>query len=306
MKEIKLNFKHQAELLPQDKENVEKAAEKFFGVDETVATIEIPKTKEAERILSFAINLVSNYVRELEVEPIDFSVDKIHLMKSDDYKNKFKALETDTACYFPQTANIYLRSGVKQKTFKSFEILIHELVHAFSYNRRYVAIKNDKYVMSNDRTGYGVTNQKDKHEHFRGMNEAVTQLITTKIIKSNLDSIKETLRPNEEDVEEWRNYFDYYEGMVEVFLTVVNGLSSSQSDFDNKLREFEQKYFTGEMMQFREIESYYGKGSLRVLSVLGEKNPGLSQKENIYLVKEYFSTNNLERRQQIAGLVSKK
>ena len=65
-------------------------------------------------------------------------------------------------------------------------------------------------------------------------------------------------------------------------------------------KRFKRGMFTGEMMHLRDIEHAFGRGSLRVLAALNWESNHTIPIELIPKIKEYFDSDDDEKRDEIA------
>jgi hypothetical protein len=287
-----------------DKVNSTTGIESVFAVDESVKAIELIKTPEQETSTKLALELVQGAMIKLNVEPVDYDLNKIHLINWFDYDKRFPQ-DTGDAFYSGFNSNIYIRSDDKMPKLEEFNTYLHELCHALSHSKHALEkIDDESFQLTKTRTGYGVDNAQKNHSHFLALNEAMTQWISERIMKDNEQKIKQELQVNNKELVHWHNVRDYYFPFMHVLWNIMIQLEKSSGtgskEMDNK---YMRGYFDGSMMHLRDIEKSFGPGSLKVFSALSFSTDGKEKLNLVRLVNEYFCCNNTQRKDEIAQKV---
>ncbi len=170
---------------------------------------------------------------------------------------------------------------------KEFAVLLHEAIH----ERGHIKFDLRSGDLEAYRKGYELVGEEAK---LQGFNEGVIELITARLMDLHKDEIKNEFGVDlntEEDENDKNNVWNYINRRDTAWLAinVYNG------DFDTLWRG----YFTGDMMHLRNIERKYGKGALKILSLLddGEEDGG---REKIIAIHTYFNPDTTpEEREEI-------
>lgn len=174
--------------------------------------------------------------------------------------------------------------------------ILHEMVHALSFQKFYV---DPQKKIHNYRMGY-MSNRpgSQPYEHLRGLNEALTDKIAFDIwTKHQAELAKEFNFTNEELAEPLPLYYEYNKAVGAMVGTLAD---KKREDKNEVWRRYEKTIFSGDILHLRDIDKYFGKGSLRVLGVLGYEAGSLSKEGAALRVLRYFKTSNDYEKDYIA------
>lgn len=248
------------------------------------------------------IEMVNRYIREeakyfdLEFSPItseqvrflDSTEWKLITMRSNQEKTEAEHKTFDrTISINIEEIEANAQNKAIDVRLKEFAVLLHEALHESGFI---------KYDIRRDgvnpyRVGYKIVNEAEK---LQGFNEGVTELLTMRLLDLHKDEIKERFGIDlntEEDNKDKNSVWNYINRRDAAVLAA----NVYEGDFDTLWRG----YFTGNMMHLRKIEEKWGKGALRILSLLDDGDEG-SGRDKIVKIHKFFDENtNPEEREFI-------
>lgn len=260
------------------------------------------------------------------------SPEKIHFLPRHIFRKFFpEAAEESIACSSPESSGIYVNRDncVDEEGFLDrrylFRVLLHEELEILGYRKYFLETKGTifKRIMAERyRQGYRVFHpgydEERAHEHFRGLKEAVIEKMIEEFFERHGKEIEgleerrfvvpeEVYVPGPEETERKERVGEKpleYSAYKDVLERVISKIAMmSHEDEGNVWKIFKKGLFTGEMLHLREVDKVFGTGSLRILAVLGSQGVAkeeLPEQEINYLVREYFETDDLARREKIA------
>jgi len=316
----------------------ETEAQKHIDRKKVIGTARIEgefiKTPYDLQMIKMANDLVSSEIVNLGIEThCEVLPEQIHFLPNN-YKYFKTGNRTRSGFHNAISGMICLKkesaSDTAAEKVKVFKTLLHEIIHVYSFEKFYANNFEGGRINYSAiyRSGYKTNNiNESDHVHFKGLNEAVTEMLTIQAIEANYEKINASLGLQKSD---WNDSKFSYTLERKIISQIIEKLSLSKAVsqvhsqdevaakdsvgeiFEKELlarNEFWTKilkgYFTGDMMFLRELEEYFGKGSLRVLSALdgGTKDkpnvPKLHNKinERIY---QFFTTDDQTERDHIA------
>lgn len=208
------------------------------------------------------------------------------------------------AMYDTASGRLYIHADILAHPTYLLRVLIHELAHACDYSYMRVGRDANKRIRSKVKGGYQsemrISQKEDeqRYELFRGLNEAVTELIMYLALAESGLVTQQVLQDIWDD--------SAYELEIQILMTIINALATSSNVDPREIQEqFVLNYTTGNMMFLRQIERLYGPQSVRILSRLGSytvrdvPNEHRNESEQ-QLILEFFSTSDGGAREQLA------
>lgn len=259
---------------------------------------EYDKTQEELKFIEMSNEYIKEELRTLGINDVDsLKTEQFHLVDEEAYE-KLDAKESFVAFIAPMESAAYINKDTMRHRLELYKTILHEAVHIFSLEKNQVVERDEEAYISNYRTGY--TNvagiHEDKHEHFRGFNEAVTDLIAVDILRKHEDEIRSSLklRPEEEQLPVPS------ESYVELLIAIMHKIAEKQNErYADVWKRFKKGYFTGDMMHLRDIERTFGKGALRFLAAIDSGTIDMDF-ETYKKAIRFFETDNEEEQKQIA------
>ncbi|MFA6428702.1 MAG: hypothetical protein WCW02_04165 [Candidatus Buchananbacteria bacterium] len=224
--------------------------------------------------------------------------ERIHFLPQEIYKQEvLKEHQDSPGIAYGAIHKALINVNDSSNRLVKYKTILHEMVHLGSFIKLQIkADTKDLYLL---RAGYqNYHPQEPVHEHFGGLNEAVTDLITFRIWYRNREALMKEFSISQEEVAEAKPAS--YEAYFQVLVKIIKGVASQNNLVENKIWDkLVKNYFTGEVMFLREVEKTFGKGSLRILAAMGSAEK-VNSEENYKKQSEFFSNINEERRQELA------
>ena len=279
-------------LTPESREAAGEAFDKLSEEGFERVDGEVEKSEEASRFIGAVNGYLNEELRLMGVGEIQLDPRRIHILSIDDFEKNFPNAEAN-GIYRDLADGIYVRQAGRMQLYKT---IFHEMVHQAS-SRSFFADPKDRNI-GRRRIGYTAFNSGEKnHEHFRGLNEAVTDMIVREIFIKHKD---ELIRDFEITEDEQKQSVDFYFEYMDVVKIIIAGIAKKNGEDEEAVWErFKKGEFTGEMMHLRDIEKTFGKGSLRVLAAMdsGTKNIDSDTDEKL---SAYFKTEDEKSKDAIA------
>ena len=261
---------------------------------------EIKKTKEEIEFIKKVDLYLAQELSALGLKK-DFSLlpSQFHFLPDEVFSKKFpeEAKNSIEALSDPTTNSVYINKS-KRTRLHLCKSILHEAIHLVSLRVHYADAKRKKIRIY--RSGYQVFNPKEKkHEHFRGLNEAIVDKTAIEILKKHKKEIIEELNiaPKEQ-----REKIPIYEAYIQILDTVIQRIAKKNNEStDIVWQRFKKGLFTGKMLHLKDVEKTFGKGALRVLAALGSDTKDLPEKEINQKIFQYFTTDNKKEKDKIAA-----
>ena len=255
---------------------------------------EIKKSKETLAFLERINGYLNAELEDLGLKKVVLDARRIHILPPEDFKKNFPDAES-TGIYLNTKDGIYVTQDTSRLPL--YHALLHEVVHQISYRSFYDDIERKKFSIM--RSGYTNTQaSEEKHEHFRGLNEAVVDTIVKEIFVKHQNELIEDFGITDE---EQRASVPYYHDYMEILDLVMDKIALKNGESKELVwSRFKKGEFTGEMMHLRDVERTFGKGSLRVLAALdsGMKDIRFSKLMERAII--FFQVDDDETREKIA------
>ena len=276
-------------------EEITKGIEKYWEKGRERHEGELEKTPEELEVIATINEYLKQEFEEMGIKDTpSINPEQIHILPPEIFK---KYSKNGSGVYSPMYNSTICKR--EENRLQLYKTMLHECVHMVSAQKYHADIK--KKDISEYRTGYGLKNVMDQHEHFRGLNEAITENITKDILHKNKDNlIKKFNIPEEESNNTNLSYTDY-----RAILNVIIKKVAKYKGEDEAIvwKRIKKGQFTGEMMHLRDIEKTFGKGSLRVLASLGSGTKDLPEEEINEKILRYFTIEDIAERDSIAHKV---
>ena len=281
-------------LPPEDKKLVVKTLEKWNAESRGSLKGELNKTPEQFRFIKDANAWIGREFTELEIEdPPIVAQELIHYLPEEEYKKLGKRQSKTIGVSFSLENTAYVNISACNRL-QLFKTTLHEMIHLVSAKAVFVDPK--KATISPYRIGYDVEHGKS---FFHGLNEAVVDKMTLEILKKNWGELEKSFSVSEEETE--NNPVTYYHDYMLILETIIDDLSEHTKENPEEIwKDFKMGLLTGELMGLRKIERVYGKGGLRILSLMGQSNDSKEHDAILRKIKRYFSEKDSKNREKIA------
>lgn len=186
---------------------------------------------------------------------------------------------------------------------ETFGIMLHEALHAQEIKKYRVEDKESGEVKRYPyREGYVVHNpsKEANHEHFRGLEEAVMDCLTRDILLANRDDIYKTFRINTEEIETGIK-FDKFLHLI--FSIIVLKIASKKNIKPAiLLDQFKREIFSGNILFLKDVDKFFGKGTLRFLASIDRCKIGNLPLNagNESRIRKFFTSSDEEERDATA------
>lgn len=255
---------------------------------------ELPKSPQEKAYIMLADTAVRSKMQELGLpDELPLEIDRVHFLAHQDFLNRVK--DKKTSAVYNSRLNGILVDVSRDKDVNMVGNLCHEMVHMRSL--RMIELNKNGLLAGYGKTGYGVTNFRDRHEHFRGLTEAVTQMIVNDIGKENIELINE-LSVTRKDITP--KDFRGYDSDVAVVEAIIERVTSAKGlDKEEYRKKVQKGLFTGEMMWLRDVDEVYGAGSIRVLAAMQSiENTEIPAEVSSFAVLKYFTAKDPKERER--------
>jgi len=254
------------------------------------SSVELEKTPEQIKV----IMLFNRFLREEKYNlnrVNEISHEKVHFVPKSTYKKyrKFGTGHTHTL-----NEDIVISYESFNNRLHLYECLLHEMTHIASPHNIYLQ-KGGSFRVS---TGLGKP-AIGEDQHFAGLNEFMTQVITIDILIKNQNELKEELKLETKEIAEYIEGPHGYKNLFFLFNKVFKKVAEHEKVSLENIRDTLKKaYFSGSLFPLRMIEGTFGPGSLRILASLGSKlhEAVHGSKFETYSHEKYFSAETEEER----------
>ncbi|MEI6649903.1 MAG: hypothetical protein WCL23_00520 [Candidatus Moraniibacteriota bacterium] len=223
------------------------------------------------------INLVNKYIaEEFEELGVDgfsqIEPEQVHLLDHDGYYNSLNARKTGRGTSRIMKGAAYICRDNPEHRLDTYVAMLHESVHLCSCEKTEIyTLESDELhdFIDTSRTGYAnfiyvEDRYEGNHEHFRGLNEAVTDMFVIDFFTRHKGEIADCLQITENEASGFQLNYSVYVELLEGIIEKISEFRNETSDETRK--RFKRGALTGDMTHLRDIEHIYGPGSLRVLA----------------------------------------
>lgn len=260
---------------------------------------ELEKTELDLRMIQTVKELLGKELKFLKIEQsFDIKPDQVHIFDGEMYRTLFGKEESGS---MRSTHNfICINRGRVDTTARYFGAILHEAIHVVSTQKFYMSREKDIY---DARVGYRLRSVWKKNlgpdaDLFRGLNEFMVEAASYLILVRNVERLEKEFGITEEDINGPMYTYIEYGGTIN---SIIDKISSYRgAPVGRVYRNLVRGLFSKSMLALKDIDKIFGKGALRVLASMGgwEEDP-LKDEENRKLVEEFFTTDNLERREEL-------
>lgn len=241
--------------------------------------IEIRKGREERMVINRFNEFLAEEAARYGVAAPVFPMERVRILEEEDYDRIMRMDTKKSLGVYSQLAGTILLRG---KSLKSLHILMHELLHYYSFQKIDQDNNGERIGVRLGYDGY------DSHT-FVGFNEGVTEIVAADILarhREEIERIIRSFRSGEAGENEKEAFFRPALGRFVRFVRMVvekmaekNGKKSEEV-----FEKFEEGMFSGRMMHLREIEKTFGPGSLRLLAYYDIYESSQTDK----MIYEYF------------------
>jgi len=281
-------------LSPEEKERAAKTLEKWNAESRESLKGEMKKTPEQFRFIKEADAWIGREFTELEIEdPPIVAQELIHYLPEEEYKKLGRRQSKTIGVSFSLENTAYVNISACNRL-QLFKTTLHEMLHLASAKAVFVDPK--KATINPYRIGYNVYSDKSL---FHGLDEAVVDKMTLEILKKYWGEIEQNYSISEEETE--NNPVTYYHDYMLILETIIDDLSEHTKKNPEEIwKDFKRSLLTGKLMHIREIERVYGKGGLRILSLMGQNSDSKEHDAILQKIKRYFSEKDSKNREKMA------
>ena len=300
MKKFEINF---------GKQDPEEASERqALELTDMIPKNEIVKTPEHIAVIKEASKVVSDTLARLGLEN-NFSMDPNLVLiaknrtvtrnASDGAEQESIKIGKGQAFHKIIGGNVVISEGLLKNKESFLHALIHEFFHATSTNYGFLTKENENFDSRLiGKSGYAsfYDSQSEDKDQFNGFNEAITEELARESMKQHYDELFPGIDQNELK-KEWN---ESYPLERQLLYTIILEMSGGD---DEKIEEIWKKlatnYISGSIMSLRDIEKFYGEGSLDFLSQM-TPDAGLPEiLEKNKIIVSYFTEKDPEKRSKI-------
>ncbi len=281
-----------------DKDEIERAEKDLkLTREKTRQPLEGEPPKSIEQIQF--INLLNSYfaeeLKELGIEKdYTFTPEQYHLMPEEIFEQN---VEERVPGFHRQYENNMYINTTRFREQNIYHTMIHESIHSLSYHKFH--IDPDKKIISSYRMGYEVKNPTEgDFRYFDGLTEAITERMAREVYTKHHEEIENLFHLAPNSMPGMPMVYGEFMGVVD---TVISKMSEEKKEEPQEIwKRFKRGMITGEMLHLRDVENVFGKGSLRILAALSVDLNHLNYKDAAQKIKEYFTTNDEERKLALA------
>lgn len=256
-----------------------------------------------------AIEVINNYIQK-EIKTLGLNPrnsienDRVHFINKD-IANALK-IKSDGAYSNEKDSVFLVKDNFKKGRLNFYKTLLHEIIHYYSFNA--IMATQHNHSINNYRSGYTGKNHTDDdlHEHFRGFNEVLVEKILKDILIKNNKELIQEFNISELEINNQSNISLYYQPEIQVVEMMVNRMAEGLKKSPEEIwQKFKKGFFTGEMMHLREVENFFGPGSLRVLSAMSSdgNTKNVDNRDLFAKFEQFFQAENQEQRDKIANQI---
>lgn len=256
---------------------------------------ESEKTEEEVKMIKTVNDMLGEELESLGVEGYEpISVEKIHLLEEEFFKERFPKLE-NKAVYVSTSDVVYVNKGNTTTKAHMVSTTLHELIHRASTKKFY----NEEGNIYDARVGYrirSVWKEPDRELRFLGFNEVMNDQTVYKILLKNRERL-ENIGISQEDIQgSIYNYANYYPIINAIIKGIVLHKDLTVLEVFNAL---EKGQFQNSLLVLKDVEKAFGKGSLEILSLLGILKNKEDDERLTELIEQFFAENDTGSRENL-------
>lgn len=273
---------------------------------------EYEKTDEEIKFIQVLSGYISQELEKLGIQEVpEIKPDEFHFLPQDMFKKKYRKETNGNGVYDAHEQVVYIsRDRMKNRLYK-FQTMMHDAVHLVAFKKMHkeesggIIVYRSGYVSRN----VNLLEDQDilRHEHFRGLDEAIVDKFTFDLVNNNWENLKEEFNISNDEVDRSKVY--YHEPFIAILDEIIKRLAEHKGEKEDKIWEnFKRGLFTGEMLHLRDVEKTFGPGSLRVLGALNSKNTRqrMFHSTEVKRIKDFFQAKSQEERDELAAQILNK
>jgi hypothetical protein len=301
---IKENFATKSDVPENEKDDLEiHLRRKQYRSKDPISEREIEKTLENKELIDLANKSVLEAIKSLGLEvPVAFDPIRVHIIPAD---FQSRTLENNQGQYQTVEDRIVVR---KQKdNLQFFKVMVHELLHAYSWNKFYVKETEEGFRGGAKRSGYSYPSKENKEEmQFQGLTEAIIEDFQREITYHHAEDLTNLIADDKNVLEIKALNWNSYPFERDLLHYVVDKLAKENNlESDEVWQKLRKGLFTGDMMFLRMFEKAFGPNTLKILAKFGAT--GQMEDEEVYeQFKQYFDSSPEEREGMVKILLGSK
>ncbi len=297
---IKENFTAKSNVPENEKDELEThLRRKQYRSKDPVSEKEIEKTLENRELIDLANKSVLEAIKNLGLEvPAVFDPIRVHIIPAD---FQSRTLENNQGQY--QTIEDQIVVKKQKDNLQFFKVMVHELLHAYSWNKFYIKETGEGFRGGAKRSGYSYSSKEKEDEmQFQGLTEAIIEDFQREITYHHAEDLTDLTVDDKSVLEIKALNWNSYPFERDLLHYAVDKLAKENNlEADEIWQKLRKGLFTGEMMFLRMFEKTFGPNTLKILAKFGAS--GQIEDEEVYeKFKQYFDAS-LENREDIAKIL---
>lgn len=227
---------------------------------------EMEKTAEQLKMINVINELLEQEFKRLGIQeaPRHINPERVHFLSQEAWnKDKDFKKHPDGGGVYSKPGVIYINVESCGNKEKLLQIFLHEAIH-FVSKQKMVITKNGTAI--DYRAGYEMQDPKRRKQEFHLLNETIINITVEDMLTRHKERLQKEFGLSSDSFE---TFLEHETNVMIARLlgrvTVIRN-ENSRELFDR----FMKGQFTGEMMHVRDIEKFYGKGTLRTIASVGE------------------------------------
>ncbi len=261
---------------------------------------EMEKTEEDIKMLNMLNDFIKDEMLSLGIKHYEpLPAEKVHILPQKIFEKhnpqSSKMGGSLAASFNPADDTLYINKGVSDSRALMLMSILHEALHRTSTMKFYA----DKKTIYNARIGYSLKSawkKEGRQKKLSGFNELMVHYTTLKILLKNIKKL-EKLGISKKDIKGVTTVYDQYYPILALITKKVS--EDTGIPPDQVFANFEKGQFQKTILALKDIEKSFGRGSLKILSLLGEmKNPADNDKL-AGMIELFFAEKNAGEREKI-------
>ncbi len=301
---IKENFIAKNNVPENEKNDLEThLRRKQYRSKDPISEREIEKTLENLELINLANKSVIEAIKNLGLEvPMVFDPIRVHIIPAD---FQSRTLENNQGQYQTIEDRIIVR---KQKdNLQFYKVMVHELLHAYSWNKFYIKETKEGFRGGAKRSGYSYSSKENEDEmQFQGLTEAIIEDFQREITYHHAEDLTNLTTDDKNVLEIKALNWNAYTFERDLLHYAIDRLAKENNLEINEIRQKLRKgLFTGEMMFLRIFEKTFGPDTLKILAKFG--GIGQMEDEEVYeQFKQYFDSPSEQKEEIVKILLGSK
>lgn len=269
---------------------------------------ELEKTQEDLKNISVVNSLLENEFKSLNISGYgQITPEKVHILPDDVFKKHFPNFD-GVAQFQSLNDAIYVNKDKVNDRPLLISRILHEVIHRAS-NKKYYA-DNDGGI-SDARLGYRIRSpwkELGRQDRMTGFNEIINDYTVYKILSEDNNELLKSIGIGFRDTRgPIYNYMKYLPVLETIAKSILKHKNITEEFAGAELfKKWERGQFEGSMLVLKEIEESCGKGSLDILSYLGELDNPIVCEEVDADILSYFNEDDLDKKEIIATKIKEK